>query len=203
MRIKLSSGGQYFYLPVVPEQFEYKTAVKIDVTEIIGLGEISIPGKKKLMKSSIKKFFPNKVYPFAYYENGFISPMEFVDLLERWENDGAAVLIEPDGFKKVQMYISAFDYRVQDGSGDIYYTISFIEAVDNQIVEAGATIDAISNTRIEKTVATVEYVVKSGDTLSAIAKKYTGKSDNWREIAKTNDIKDPRALQIGQKLVIT
>lgn len=191
------------FLPVVPKDFQYKTSVKIDVQEIVGVGEISIPGKKKLTKASVKKFFPNQLYPFAYYENGFIAPYEYVELLKEWEEQGSVVLVEPDGMEKLQMHISSFDYGIQDGSGDIYYTLSFLEAVKNQITEVGSLVEETSEVRIEKTVPAQEYVVKSGDTLSAIAKKYTGNSAKWREIASANGITDPRLLQVGQKLVIT
>lgn len=54
----------------------------------------------------------------------------------------------------------------------------------------------------EKTEQT--YVVKKGDHLSKIAKKYYGDSTKWTKIYEANkdSIKDPNQLQIGQKLVI-
>lgn len=203
MKIILSVGLQRMALPVTPKEFGYKTANKIDVVEIIGIGETSIPGNKKLKSTSINQFFPKQKYPFAYYENGFVEPMEYVDLLEQWENDGAVVLVEADGFKKIQMHISNFDYKVQDGSGDVYYSLSFLEAVASQLTKVGEITKPIDSVRIEKTVEVVEYVVKSGDTLSRIAKKLTGDSGNWKKIASENSINDPRLLQVGTKLVIT
>jgi LysM repeat protein len=47
-----------------------------------------------------------------------------------------------------------------------------------------------------------EYIVKAGDTLSAIAKRFLGVNGDWREIARINNITNPAALQIGQKLLI-
>lgn len=44
------------------------------------------------------------------------------------------------------------------------------------------------------------YTVKKGDTVSAIAAKYAGVSAD--EILKINNIKDPRSLQVGQKIKI-
>lgn len=43
------------------------------------------------------------------------------------------------------------------------------------------------------------YIVKTGDTLSAIAKKY---NTTYQKIAKDNSIKNPNIIHIGQKLVI-
>ena len=47
-----------------------------------------------------------------------------------------------------------------------------------------------------------EYIVKAGDTLSAIAKRFLGANADWREIARINNITNPASLQIGQKLLI-
>jgi nucleoid-associated protein YgaU len=48
------------------------------------------------------------------------------------------------------------------------------------------------------------YVVKSGDSLSKIAKAVYGDADRWREIFEANKdkIKDPNAIEVGQKLQI-
>ena len=43
------------------------------------------------------------------------------------------------------------------------------------------------------------YIVKSGDTLSAIAKKY---NTTYQKIASDNNIKNPNLIFPGQKLVI-
>ncbi|TYQ31620.1 LysM peptidoglycan-binding domain-containing protein [Pseudanabaena sp. UWO310] len=47
-----------------------------------------------------------------------------------------------------------------------------------------------------------EYIVKAGDTLSAIAKRFLGVNGDWREIARINNITNPASLQIGQRLMI-
>ncbi len=48
------------------------------------------------------------------------------------------------------------------------------------------------------------YVVKSGDTLSGIAKAMYGDAGRWREIfeANKNKIKDPKLIHPGQELRI-
>ena len=47
-----------------------------------------------------------------------------------------------------------------------------------------------------------EYIVRAGDTLSAIAKRFLGVNGDWREIARINNITNPASLQIGQRLRI-
>ena len=44
------------------------------------------------------------------------------------------------------------------------------------------------------------YVVESGDTLSTIADEFPGVT--WQDIASANNLQDPYALSIGQRLII-
>lgn len=44
------------------------------------------------------------------------------------------------------------------------------------------------------------YTVVAGDSLSTIADKFPGVT--WQEIAEANDLDDPSAISIGQKLII-
>ena len=46
------------------------------------------------------------------------------------------------------------------------------------------------------------YVVKSGDSLSKIAKSYYGNAGEYKKIADANNIPDPDKIQAGQQLKI-
>lgn len=46
------------------------------------------------------------------------------------------------------------------------------------------------------------YVIKKGDTLGSISKKFFGTSKHWQKIAKANGISDPAKIKIGQMLEI-
>ena len=48
------------------------------------------------------------------------------------------------------------------------------------------------------------YAVSAGDTLSAIAKKFYGDANRWKDILEANKdaIKDPNAIRVGQELII-
>ena len=48
----------------------------------------------------------------------------------------------------------------------------------------------------------IHYKVKKGDTLSKIAKQYTGNALRYDEIAKLSNIKNPNKIEIGQNIVI-
>ena len=44
------------------------------------------------------------------------------------------------------------------------------------------------------------HYVKRGETLRSIAAKEYGNQKWWRDIAKANNIRDPKKLRVGQKL---
>lgn len=69
------------------------------------------------------------------------------------------------------------------------------------LTNAGYDYNAVQNIVNQKMGAssTVTYTVKSGDTLSAIAKKY---GTTYQKIAKDNGISNPNKIYPGQKLVI-
>jgi hypothetical protein len=46
------------------------------------------------------------------------------------------------------------------------------------------------------------YTVKKGDTLSKIAAKFYKNSKKWKKIADANNIRDPKSLKVGRRLVI-
>lgn len=48
--------------------------------------------------------------------------------------------------------------------------------------------------------AEVVYIVKKGDTLSGIAKKY---GTTYQQLAKLNNIKNPNLIYVGQKIYIS
>lgn len=49
-----------------------------------------------------------------------------------------------------------------------------------------------------------EYVVKSGDSLSKIAKEFYGNANDWKKIHEANrdTIKNPDLIHPGQKIII-
>ncbi len=49
----------------------------------------------------------------------------------------------------------------------------------------------------------ITYVVKKGDTLKKIAKRFTGSSYEAKRIALENNIKDGSSLEAGQRIIIT
>jgi len=73
-----------------------------------------------------------------------------------------------------------------DNPSDISADIKMDNANDPEIASAGV-----------KT-----YVVKSGDTLSKIAKEFYGDANKYMDIANANNISNPDKIDVGQELKI-
>ena len=51
-------------------------------------------------------------------------------------------------------------------------------------------------------VADARYTVRAGDSLGAIARRFTGDADRWRDIARANGIDDPAGIAVGTELTV-
>lgn len=77
----------------------------------------------------------------------------------------------------------------------------------NQVkTEVSKQIDNNSNSTqsLSSNVKNEQYVIKSGDTIDKIAKRFYGRYDTQKidEILRINNIKDPSKLQLGQTIII-
>ena len=62
--------------------------------------------------------------------------------------------------------------------------------------------DQIKQLNLQSPDHTQSYVLERGDTLAAVAFKSLENPGQWRHVADSNDIEDPRRLEPGQTLVI-
>jgi LysM repeat protein len=66
-------------------------------------------------------------------------------------------------------------------------------------IEYTTNISDLCKPPVESTPSKTVYTVKSGDTLSSIAKKY---NTTYQRLAQINNIKNPNKIYVGQKIVI-
>jgi nucleoid-associated protein YgaU len=79
-----------------------------------------------------------------------------------------------------------------------------LQTVQAELEQARATAAAAATRSIAAELPERTYVVKPGDSLSAIAKAVYGNANRWGEIFEANKdkIKDPRLIRPGQELRI-
>lgn len=214
MEIHLKQGKTKFRFAVIPPDYEVTKAMNNTSIDINAIGEINLLGKRKLKTIPLASFFPKQDYYFCQY-TGFPTPKESVKLIEKMQEKGVVRLTMTGTPVNMDCTIENFTYGEDDGTKDIHFSIEFKE-YENPKVKAkkkketvnknSKKITVAATTRSSKTVESGTYKVKSGDTLSKIAKNQTGSSANWRAIYNQNkgSIGDnPNSLYVGQKLVIS
>lgn len=126
--IFIEFSGQVVQIPVNPQTFNVDTSGNNATTEIITLGEIIIPKKKKLSSISWESFFPYESwYPAIRTKGGFKSAQFYLDFLDKIRDacKPCHLTVSGIGFDD-DVVIDSFEYYHQAGDHeDTYYSISF------------------------------------------------------------------------------
>lgn len=210
MEIWLKQGKEELRLPVLPPSYELKHSQNNTEVNITNFGTVNVIGKRNLATTELSSFFPNKKYGFVQYR-GYPKPSKCVKLLEGWTGNPVRYIVTGANINLL-MTIEDFTHSEQDGTGDVYYTLSLKEYRIPKVTEKkkqpnknSSKITKIASSRESKQVSNSTYTVKNGDSLSTIAKRLTGDANNWRAIYNQNKAAiggNPNKIQVGQKLVI-
>lgn len=196
-----NDGKEKILLPVPPAEFEISQGNKNTVIDIHDLGEINLLGNKNLATITLSSFFPAQQYTFVTSQTQ--NPYTYVNMIKKWQGLKKPIrLVITQTNINMLCSIENFSYGEKDGSGDVYYTIELKEYRTPAVQAQTQKEYSITTQRSSVKEPPKTYVVKKGDTLWMIAKKLTGKGENWTIIAKKNNIKDPKKIYPGQKLVI-
>jgi len=210
MEFWLIQGTEKLQLPVPPANYAIKRAQNNSVVVVEGIGEVSFIGKPKLAEiPSIVSFFPNQAYSFCQYST-FPAPKECTDLIEKWMLSGNPIRYIVTGAINAECTIEDFEYGEQDGTGDVYFTLTLKEykVISTPIIVPTATATkatTVAVAAVARPVAKViplKYTVKKGDTLWAIAKRQYGDGSKSTVIATKNGLKNPNLIKVGQVLLL-
>ncbi len=105
--------------------------------------------------------------------------------------------------------VSNLGVNIEDGVVSLSGEAESAEALEKAVLIAG-NVKGVSEVKYENVAAPARveeveyYEIVSGDTLSAIAKKFYGKSSEYPRIFEANRevIKDPNKIYVGQKIRI-
>ena len=130
--------SEFIKFPVIPKTIEVQSPQKIDTFETLGQGDLKIIGLKGNRSFSLESFFPSKDYPFLHDRT--YKGMEYVDKIEKWRATRQPMVIIISELKvNFNCVIENFKPGIQDGSGDIYYTLDIEEAKIPQIKKVAKT----------------------------------------------------------------
>jgi hypothetical protein len=203
-----ADGSSPLRIPVLPPSFQVTAANNNTVVNIVDFGELNLIGKTKLAEISIASFFPAQYYSNLCEYSGFPDPYTFVNTFEKWRTSGKPVRFiktnTVDNVKNVNMpvAIESFVYGEQDGTHDVYYTLSLKEyryvttsqsntviTADNYTITPYMSPESSGKSRAESKTIPTTYKVKKAESIYSLAKRLTGNGQNWYKIYLVNSLK--------------
>ena len=120
--LSINNRKQVIQLPIVPAEFKVTSPINHETFTTINQGDMKLIGQRGLKSLGIDSFFPSKVYPFN--RDNTYKGWEYVEILESWINSRLPIrLIATNTPINILMTIDNFEYGLQDGSGDVHYSM--------------------------------------------------------------------------------
>lgn len=212
--LKNEKENEIFHFPVNPFGIIVNRTKKYDTADIVDFGEFDISDKgKKIKELSFETLFPKEYDTYCRYIN-IPDPNEVIKELEKWieQQEPVRLLITDFDFNDL-VIISSLNVEERAGeTGDKYVSLNFrvwrelkIETIPIKVTTITVKTVPLKNNRPTTKSVPKIHIVKYGDTLWGLAKKYYGNGVKWTEIYNKNKTimgKDPNVIKIGQKLVI-
>lgn len=200
-------------LPVNPfDSVKVEVPGKNKSYELVKLGEITRIRDRGLARITIQSLFPATRYPFVAVDD-FLEPESYIEYINRIiaEKKSTRLIIVGDGIDfNTLVSIEGFDYEQRSGEpGEYYFKLELKEYREHSakrvvVTSSNQSSGKVNYTEVKERPVTKEipkeYVVKSGDTLWAIAKSSLGQGERYAEIASINGINPPYIIRPGQKL---
>lgn len=200
-------------LPVNPfDDITISVSADNKSVDIISLGEVTVIGPRKLAGFTIKSLLSDTKYPFSA-DGETISALAWINRIYASMDAQEPVRFVVTGIgAEINMLcsIEKFQHTEKHGQlGEYYYELQMKEYRTYNVRTvsiSGSTAKktAAIPTRPGVPAAVSNYTVRSGDSLSAIAKAQLGDSSRWREIYELNQdiISNPNRIYPNQSLVM-
>lgn len=185
-------GSSRFTFPALPEKIQLKNAAKYQNFETVTLGGIQLPRGRDCVEVSWsgELFGPSKRYEAVVQKHAYMEPSECVSLLKSYLTDAKILnLIVTDSCINLDVTLSTFQVTAYGAYGNLQYEIGFKEYREIKVYDTSElNINAPQQTvaRTDTAASSGNYTVKSGDTLSKIAKKNYGAASKWTKIYEAN-----------------
>jgi nucleoid-associated protein YgaU len=204
--LTFNNGKEKIRLPVNPESITISSPFNYEDINVNQLGEITIIGERGLKEFSFSSFLPRDYNPTYCEYTNIPKPWDVVKALERWRDsrDPCRLIVTSTPINTL-VTIREFSYEPDKAGnpGDIYFSITLKEY--RYISFAKVKSNKSKKTRPSTKSKPKTYVVKKGDCLWKIAKRFYGDGSKWRTIYNANKKvigKNPNLIYPGQKLVI-
>ena len=205
----------YVQLPVNPQGVSIPSRYGMRVVDVLALGQISTQEHPLLREFSLDVLFPRDYSPSYCEYEGFMSPSEWVDLIEEWRatRHNIRFIVTGESSVSIPVFISDIEYEIEKAGmpGDITAKISFVEfaaAKTGAVVsrDAKGVLTPPKPRPQDKTPDKPSYYVfNKGDSLYKIADKYYGNGGKLTDIYNANKALFPQGLAsqpVGKRLVL-
>ena len=143
--------------------------------------------------------FPAQEYAFCQPTADF-NPYGYVIKIEEWCDKHTVLrFVISDTIVNTTVLISDITYGEKDGTGDVYATITMRNYRKLTAVQTNKTGNSSRSTE-RSTPTAKSYIIKQGDTLSAICRKHYGNAALYPKLASVNGIKNPNLIITGKTL---
>jgi len=206
IELSVRNRNESIVLPINPKTVDFVDTHLNERITLLNIGEVSLKGNRGLITTNLSSFFPGTSSPFYKYAKR--TPRGYQTLLQKWKNDNMIVRVIVSDMKiNLAMMIDKVTFSLDEGSGDLKYSIDLSEYKTLNVPAVNLTVSVKSNglqDRPDTTTGEVPsgktHTVKQGDTLWAIAKTYYGNGALYTKIHEANKdtIKNPNLIYPGQ-----
>ena len=217
-----------FRFPIIPMPISVQAQSMLSTQQVMKLGNVSIYDGQDLGNAPLSGFFPKTYIRSVCNYDSFPSPWECVELIESWRKTGTVLRYIVTGTPiNMAVRVATFDYSVENGTGNVHYSLKLTEFRPVNIPEAQTVdplkkgkgipntvqnkprIDSSKKTGSNKGKPSRVHVVKQGEFLYMIAKKYYGNGAQYTKIKNNSEnlknypkLKNSNYIYVGWKLVI-
>lgn len=169
------SGRRRLTLPVTPESFSVSSGIQVQTVHIHEVGDVNLAGQKALDTIKLSCLFPAGARPYAAADT---PPYDYIEQLTDWL-EGKEILryIVTGTPVNKAVLLESVEYGEQDGTNDVYATITMREYVELEAAETVRPKGTNKPRASGEPAASGEirqHTVVKGDCMSSIALKYYG-----------------------------
>lgn len=203
--IRNMDTGEELTMPVAPESYVTETGRRVETVDMAAAGQVNLPGLETLFNENQEFLLPAS--NASYVTGGWRDPWEIVAKLEKWSLDAnVARYIITGTSVNAPVLIENVRYREQDGTNDVYLTLTlkkyrYLTAarVEAQILPTDNDARPDEGEAVD---SGTTYTVAAGDCLWTICQKYYGDGSLCYKLATYNGIPNSYLIHPGDVLQI-